>query len=484
MKKIILFSAFLSLFFLFFQPPTDPDLFWHLRYGEEILKTHQIPHKDQFSFTFTGYRVADSWWLSEVLIFYLVSKTGFLIPSLFFALLGAAIFLLVGLGASLKKVSPEALSGSVFLGAIISWQILGLRPQTISLVFLGLVFVLLCQFWLGRRPKLILFLPPIFLFWTNFHAGFTLGLFLIWLFWGLEAGRFLILKYFRISELATPFLARPQLKTLLVINLFSTLVTLINPYGVGLWQTILNDASSAEIKNQIAEWSAPNFHTEFGVLFFFYLLVLVVFAYLGKIKVHPTRFLILLTFCLLALAAVRHVSVFALLSTPFLAEELTALPWGKIDFPLKKLVLALFFLVFSLVWMLMFSLQIFKDTRSIQKLASAGKYPYQAIEYLKSHPQERIFNDYGWGGYLIWQLPQNKTFIDGRMPGWKRGEREILEDYIKIVDLKKDFLKEINFWQVKAFLISPDSSLSNYLRIHPDWEKRYEDETAIIFTHR
>ena len=39
-----------------------------------------------------------------------------------------------------------------------------------------------------------------------------------------------------------------------------------------------------------------------------------------------------------------------------------------------------------------------------------------AVEFLRAHPESgAIYNDYGWGGYLIWKLyPQRKVYIDGR----------------------------------------------------------------------
>ena len=480
----ILFSSFLAIFFLFLKPPTDPDLFWHLRYGEEILKTYKIPYENHFSFTFLGYRAADSWWLSEVLIFWLVSKTGFFLPTLLFAALGAVTFLAVGFWARVGKASAGAISGAAFFGAFVSWQILGLRPQTISLALLGLVFILLHQFWLGKRVKLIFFLPLIFILWANLHTGFALGLILIWLFWSLELSRILIQKYFKLPKLEFPQLTPSRLKLLLGINALSTLGTLVNPYGIGLWQTIFNDAASPKIKNEILEWLAPNFHSELGLLFLFYLFILVVLAWRTKIKIHPTRFLILGTFCFLALAAVRHISVFVLLATPLLAEELSLLPWKKFAFPYKNLALALFFLTFALVWAWQFFPRTFKATRSGRNLAIIGGYPYEAVEYLKKHPQKRIFNEYGWGGFLIWQLPQGKTFIDGRMPGWRKDGREIFGDYIKVVDLEKDLQEVLDFWAVETFLISPDTPLAQYLKIHSDWEERYRDETAVIFARR
>ena len=34
---------------------------------------------------------------------------------------------------------------------------------------------------------------------------------------------------------------------------------------------------------------------------------------------------------------------------------------------------------------------------------------------MKSHPSEgRSFSEYSWGGYLVWHLPEDKVFVDGR----------------------------------------------------------------------
>ncbi|MDP3998348.1 MAG: hypothetical protein Q8P89_01930, partial [bacterium] len=188
--------------------------------------------------------------------------------------------------------------------------------------------------------------------------------------------------------------------------------------------------------------------------------------------------------CFLALAAVRHIAIFALLAVPLLAEELALVPWERIKFPEKSLVLPLFFLVFALTWAAQFFPQIYQSSKSIKNLSLAGGYPYQAVEYLKEHPQERMFNFYNWGGYLIWQLPENKTFIDGRMSGWKKDKRIILDDDSQIMFLKNGFEETLDFWKINSFLIPADSPLAQYLKIHPAWEKKYEDKTAVVFVRR
>src|SRR5689334_12178879 len=40
--------------------------------------------------------------------------------------------------------------------------------------------------------------------------------------------------------------------------------------------------------------------------------------------------------------------------------------------------------------------------------------PVAAAEYLRSHPGERLFNEVGYGSYLIWAVPSEKVFVDPR----------------------------------------------------------------------
>src|SRR5437867_8280544 len=47
----------------------DPDLWWHLKTGEIIWKTHSIPRVDLFSFTTNNHAWIAHEWLSEVTIY-------------------------------------------------------------------------------------------------------------------------------------------------------------------------------------------------------------------------------------------------------------------------------------------------------------------------------------------------------------------------------------------------------------------------------
>src|SRR5215470_5089194 len=51
----------------------DPDLWWHLRTGQDILASHTIPHTDIYSYTKAGSEWVTHEWLSEV-VFYVIFR--------------------------------------------------------------------------------------------------------------------------------------------------------------------------------------------------------------------------------------------------------------------------------------------------------------------------------------------------------------------------------------------------------------------------
>ncbi len=81
----------------------------------------------------------------------------------------------------------------------------------------------------------------------------------------------------------------------------------------------------------------------------------------------------------------------------------------------------------------------------------AGFPYYQVRKIKKERPKGNIFNEYNWGGYLIWKLPEYKTFIDGRMPSWRdENGYSAFEEYLeaksdpgKLDELQKKYGIEI-----------------------------------------
>jgi len=112
--------------------------------------------------------------------------------------------------------------------------------------------------------------------------------------------------------------------------------------------------------------------------------------------------------------------------------------------------------------------------------------PEKAFAYIKSHEfPPRMFNEYTWGGGIIWALPEHKTFIDGRMPHWKRGDRHIFRDYLIISKARKGWQEIVARYDIQWFFVRKNAAIAVALEQFPDvWGKRYEDEQAVIFVKR
>ena len=64
----------------------------------------------------------------------------------------------------------------------------------------------------------------------------------------------------------------------------------------------------------------------------------------------------------------------------------------------------------------------------------------------------RIFNNYGWGGFLIKTWPEKELFIDGRVPIMEVNGQSFLEEYYDFFTQEKveSKLNEYHSWSVEG----------------------------------
>jgi hypothetical protein len=114
-------------------------------------------------------------------------------------------------------------------------------------------------------------------------------------------------------------------------------------------------------------------------------------------------------------------------------------------------------------------------------------YPIEAALWAQRHRDRigaRMYNDYGDGGFLLWWLPDQKIFIDGRMPAWRIGDRWIFYDYIALTAGDPPALRVLEKYRVDWGVLKRDSPLERALRGLPDWEAVYDDPKAVIYVKR
>ena len=476
-KEVILL---LTLFLIIFAPATDPDFFWHLKYGEGILSSRVVPSTDTYSYTMAGYKWADSYWMPQVIFALLVNNIGYFSVPLLFSLLISTffIFLTKDWGSYYTKFITL-----LFLFLVLSLFATSVRPLMFSTV---LMFALVGILSSNRLQKYIFFAPLLFLFWVNSHADFMLGLFVF--------GVYVFVLFVEVLN------ARSTLKDFYrytSIFIASAAMTLVQPSGTSLHKTLLKELESSSLhRASISEFTTVSFtgaKTHYITTVFF--IAVLVFYMLNEkellLESREKKFLtlIIISFILLSIRSTYFLRVLSVVSAPFLYAffkkgESFYLRIGIIMKSSRYLSLYSR-ITFS---MLLFSIFIknFEGSINLISISYRGKYPYDAVNFIKENRLPgNMFNSYGWGGYLIFTLPEHKTFIDGRMASWKIGDFSILREYLEIEMADEG---EFNAYSEKydfSFVLFPKQSrFIKKLKENPLWETLYEDDIAVVAKKR
>jgi len=496
-QLVLLFVVFLVLFLRAFLT-IDPDFGWHLQMGKYLL-SYGIPSTDPFSYTMSSYHFVDHEWLTNIFFYVAHSIFGKFWMAIYVSLLGAIAVGLSALSgyngtikklyASLKGKDAYLIFGTVFASTASLAIFYGIRPQIQSWVLLSvLLFTLTVE---PVRKKFYVYIPLLILFWTNLHGSFALGI--------------AVLGFYESVKML--FEKKLDLKIIAVI-VVSICITIINPYGVRIWWEVWMQMSDSQLRWRITEWLPAFFYFEPTMwLYLTFSTSVIIYARKKLSKPHlALAFVVLIQ----AVLSIRHVPLFIIISLPLVLRSITVFSSSVIkNKEIEKryqLVGKLFVTVVLYVSLLNSPIVLSGVFRQTEEMY----YPRYAIEYLKSDlPEGNIFSLYQWGGYLLWNVPEKKTFIDGRMPSWRRSvapEAEsvnIMNEYFDILAGKLDFEDYSRRYSIntvlwpKRVLVMPDIIqtlrwffkidtqeafiFEEYLESSQDWEKVYEDQVSVIY---
>src|SRR5262245_9182664 len=175
-RRVFVILFVVQLFNIALRPALDPDMWWHLRTGELILK-RGIPRQDVFSFTVLGHPWTTHEWLSETLMWLLYQLGGLNALSIAFAGLTALAFWLV---YACCEGRPYVAAAVVILGAFSAASTFGVRPQAFNLL-IAAAFVNIVERFKKRQAgrSALLLLPLLTVLWANLHSGYLLGVVLL-----------------------------------------------------------------------------------------------------------------------------------------------------------------------------------------------------------------------------------------------------------------------------------------------------------------
>ncbi len=480
------------VFIMAARAPIDSDLWWHLRAGETMLSKGQIFTTDTFSYTRQGATWIDHSWLAEIIMTLAHQWGGY------FALGGlvAGSAALSMLFVYLQMKEPPLLRAFVIIWAsLVAAWVWSARPQLFSLLFFSLVALILTLYKRGTHNLLWMFIP-IFILWSNLHAGYTLGLLLIGC---VIAGE--IFNRILVYPTSTNLPWKP-VRSLLIWGLISGLVALINPNGINTWLIPFQTVNVSVLQQFISEWASPDFHV-FSQQVYLWLLfaVTILYGISGK-KVDGAELIPFVFFGYLGLVARRNFGPFALVAAPILSRQLwgAAMDWwgrfsGKkpdltsliskniVKFNdtsqkndrVRKVVNALIIVI--LVAGALAKLYIVTTPELVESYV-VDTFPTKAVEWIKhNRPEGPLFNSYNWGGYLDWALPDYPVFVDGRTDLFND---QILGEWIKIVNVEKGWQGILQKWNVRLILLESSQPVVEQLEIN-GWRPLYRDEQAVVY---
>ncbi|MFZ0201839.1 MAG: hypothetical protein WB523_23070 [Candidatus Sulfotelmatobacter sp.] len=463
--RVFLAILFIGLFAMAARNVTDPDIWWHLKTGEYIAAHKSVPHADPFSFTRAGAPWVAHEWLTDFLLYQIQRTTGFAGLILIFAAILSAAFYLLYLRCG---PAPYIAGIATLFAAWATRPIWGVRPQVLSFLLTSLWLLILERS--DHNPKLLWWTVPLTVLWVNLHAGFALGIGLSVLFLvGALLERFL--------EYSAP---NPAWRISASILFFDLLAVPLNPNGVRLFSYPLETLRSTTMQNYIVEWASPNFHRAEYWPFLF--IVLATFATLSwsRVPIRPRDLLLLLVSLYAGLVSIRLMPFFILIAAPIISRRLGV--WPKtVHQPHHQPPFRVFFNTAILLAISIFAAVHIASVIRRQTQAEAAQFPLQAVSFLQTHPPSGpIFNDYDWGGYLIWRLsPSTPVFIDGRADLYGA---QLFHDFADAYQLKGLWQQILQRWHIETIIVPPDSALATGLRAAPGWIVAYQDPQAIIFT--
>lgn len=492
-------DALLLLMFLnlSLQPLVDPDFGWHLRTGLDLIKNRQLPKTDPYSHTVPDWPWVEHAWLMDGLIGMtytgLGSAGGLGVIVLFSAVMTSAFIV----GAALACANPTMKLLAIVAVAWTALPFLGARMQMVTLLGLASVLWLWQRYRDGRLATLWL-VPPLFLLWANLHGGFTAGLFALGLILTASvAARLTISGRLGLSRrLDEPVLSWSRIRHLALVIGMAALLTLVTPYGWRLYGEIYASVTDRFMIDTLHEWQPVSLQSRAGVIYVVYLAILASGVLVFYRKVEPIRWTILLVFLILSLRHWRNVAFFLLVSLPLCAELLAELSArAKAYFPAERIpakgasLAAALALALSMVWLGGDHLQrVVRSGLATEEFFRETEYPIEAVQWIRAHRDQvgsRLYNDYGLGGFLLWWLPTEKIFIDGRMPAWRMGDRWILYDYVALTHWDPPALGVLDKYEVDWAIVGRGTPLEKTLEKamsgNREWRMIYRDQKVSLY---
>jgi hypothetical protein len=464
-------------------PVGDPDFWWHLKTGQWIWAHGAIPHHDLYTYTVSSHPWVAHEWLSELLLaaFFWAGH----LPAVSIALGAVTLagFYWIFQRIDRPRVGFLAAGVATALGVFAGGPIWGPRFQMITFALSALLLLWIARFCEGRGRALYYF-PLLMVLWVNLHGGFIVA----YAFLGLT----LLAELLRYWLRAPGALGGQRLQHLALIFAASIGAAIFNPNTYRIYLYPFQTQGSGTQQSVIVEWFSPNFHNK--DLLPFELMLFTIIALLPLARRVPLRELFFfLSTLALALQSQRHIALFVVGATPLLALLMQAaweravaargwrVRWVEPAFPAAGPLNAALLALVALLVLSFTGLRVLP--RQVDGDAIRKDYPVAAADFvLATRPPGHLFNEYGWGGYLVWRLqPDYPVYIygDAALMG-----DAFLSEYDHVETVRPDFREILDRRQVDWVIFRSGGAIVTALLQSPDLVTIFKDKTATIVMRR
>lgn len=484
------FVIFILIFFMALRVPLDSDFWWHVRAGQLSLMNGSPVLEDLTTFSVFKSPWVNHSWLSQVFYFLIQNSLGNIGIMISVAIIAtfSIFFVFIRL-----KSNPIINGFTILLCVLTTAVVWSPRPQLLTLLFFSILTYLLTEKSIFSDKIPTILIPILFLIWGNLHAGFSIGIILMI---SILVG--MVMDFLFTKEKSN----HNQFKTIiywLLLIIACSLIVMINPNGIGIWQVQFNTITLPSLQNLIPEWASPNFHELYQQPFLWLWLLLVFFFMANRSSYKFSTIIPLLVLGGLGFISRRNYVYFAVFSIPLLSNELQCFFEIYIKDSLSKLrvmdkiknfntksdnkfskFINLFFIGF--LWFITTWKIVYLGSPIIFDVYEKMSFPKDAITALENYDLTnfRCLNSYTWGGYISWKNPEMRIFIDGRTDLY--GEK-LIQDWLEMVNGGETWREKFEIYDINCVFLEEERPIINLLR-DSGWQVIYSDDLSVIMTNQ
>jgi hypothetical protein len=441
----------------------DPDLWGHVFYGLQHFSVGSLLRFDTYSYTASGAQWINHEWLCEFLFamsWKAAGSTG--LWAIRLLLVGVTLGIVLRL---IRKTTRGVWAGLVIY--IVCWLEIArgfaIRPQLFTYLLFAVLLFLLHGIYLQRSwsPWWTLAFGPLMALWANLHGGFVVGLGLLsWV------------VFCALVEWLRGRMTRQRFLLILFGVALSYPATLLNPYGVDLWEWLVRSLSVSRASH-ILEWQPVHlFQAQSSVIGFYATVALMVlFLVATRRKRDLFEWGLLLTMCLVAWINNRHGVLFCTAAAVFLPRHVeSVLPRLAAPRGFHRLfVLAVVVLGGAYAT----GIHFLPRHRPTAILVETSKHPYNAMKFIHDNGlRGNLVVWFNWAQSTIWYLHDTcKVAFDGRFRTVY--PRVVEDDYFYFNDLDDQWANLIDRYDTQMVLMPGNWPGIKLLERRGDWQLVY-----------